>query len=815
MRKILLNLSLVFVGLSTAQAQLVVDNTTMTPAQLVQNVLVGTGVTVSNITFNGVPANNITNQVGYFNSANANVGIPEGIILATGNAQGAIGPNNTGSMTLGGGNFGQGDPDLQQIANASINDAAVLEFDFIPQGDTIKFNYVFGSEEYPEFVGSGFNDAFGFFVSGPGITGPFTNNAVNLAQIPISGAPVTINNVNNGTANAGPCMNCAYYINNGTGGAPQNGMVTVVQYDGLTVVLEARIAVICGQTYHIKLAVGDAGDTSWDSGVFIEGGSFSSNFVDVNIVTLSGDSTMVRGCGEAFVDLTRNDNGQVQIVDVILSGSAGFGTDYYINGPGWNSLDSTATFLPGQDTITLHITTDPNIPTGNLPMSLTLSVYTVNACGDTILSSGTLWIVEESPIIVNAQDTILNCPAPTINISAGISGGTPGFYGYNISWNTGQTGTSTISVPGNVNGTYIVTVTDTCGAMTIDTINVILNIPPPPNVQINNVGDTLLICNGQLVNLTASGSGGAGAPFTYLWHTGQTSVGISLGTITTNTTAYVTAFDACGVASAADTVHIVIPPGPTVTINDVTVICPGTPTNLPPTITSGVPSYTYSWSPGGSTQQNPTFSPTVTTTYTVTVTDNCNQTNFATATITVPIYAEIESEISGLPFICLGQSGNYTLTTTGGAGQNTYGWSGSGSFFFPNNQTNTQYTPFETGMIQVITTDQCGNDDTTYFMVEVAPCEITIPNIFTPNGDGSNDMFVIDNLGFYPNTTLMVYNRWGDLVYESSNYQNNWNGTHYKSGAKLSDGTYFYIIDTGAPNMEPKSGHVTLQGSRN
>ena len=77
-----------------------------------------------------------------------------GIILSTGDVNVALGPNNSGSEELGGGNFGLGDSDLDILEGSGIgtNDAAILEFDFIPTGDTVKFKYVFGSEEYPEYV---------------------------------------------------------------------------------------------------------------------------------------------------------------------------------------------------------------------------------------------------------------------------------------------------------------------------------------------------------------------------------------------------------------------------------------------------------------------------------------------------------------------------------------------------------------------------------------------------------------------------------------------------------------------------------------
>ncbi|MCB9193394.1 MAG: choice-of-anchor L domain-containing protein [Flavobacteriales bacterium] len=246
------------------RAQLVVDNT-ITVADLVQNVLLGGGVTVSNITFNGQPANQANIQIGSFDGTNCNVGMNNGIMLSSGDIHVALGPNNDGGDTEpAGGIGGPGDPDLDQASNSNTHDAAVLEFDFIPSGDSLSFNYVFASEEYLEFVGLGFNDVFGFFLSGPGISGPYSNNAANIALIPNTTTPVSIDNVND-------LSNPSYYVDNGDGiTPPYNTDPSYIQFDGLTTVLTAFSLVQCGQPYHIKIAIADAGDAILDSGVFIE-----------------------------------------------------------------------------------------------------------------------------------------------------------------------------------------------------------------------------------------------------------------------------------------------------------------------------------------------------------------------------------------------------------------------------------------------------------------------------------------------------------------------------------------------------------------
>ena len=239
MRKLLVLFFLCFVFVSSSQ--IVIDNTAPynTPNYLVNNVLLGGGIVVSNQSFIGDP-----NQIGFFNGINSNVGIDSGIVLSSGNVYDLVGPNNIGSTSTS--YLLPGDPTLDAIiAPDPTNDAAVLEFDFVPTSDTISFKYVFGSEEYLEFVNS-FNDAFGFFLTGPNPAGGMYVDQ-NLAIVPgTANTPVTINNVND-------VVNSAYYVDNGDGfTAPQNTDPTVIQFDGFTTPLTAFAAVNCGDTYHIN-----------------------------------------------------------------------------------------------------------------------------------------------------------------------------------------------------------------------------------------------------------------------------------------------------------------------------------------------------------------------------------------------------------------------------------------------------------------------------------------------------------------------------------------------------------------------------------
>ncbi|MCT4559871.1 MAG: choice-of-anchor L domain-containing protein, partial [Crocinitomicaceae bacterium] len=224
----------------TVNGQITVTNT-QTPSQLVQNVLIGTGIGVSNITLNGTAANanSVHTQIGYFEDGNSTFPIARGVVMSTGNISTLPGTANQFSSSNGPSNMS--DPDLVAISGVTINDAMILEFDFVATGDSMRFNYMFGSEEYPEFVGGTVNDAFGFFLSGPGISGPYSNNAINIALIPGTTTPVSINTVNQNT-------NQTYYTDNSP-----NFYGTSTQLDGYTVLLVAASNLICGATYHIKL----------------------------------------------------------------------------------------------------------------------------------------------------------------------------------------------------------------------------------------------------------------------------------------------------------------------------------------------------------------------------------------------------------------------------------------------------------------------------------------------------------------------------------------------------------------------------------
>ena len=237
----------------------------VSPTDMVETIL-GEGVLYDNVVFHGA---DISRGI-FTNGDSTNLGLNRGIFLCSGSGNIIPGPNN--SYSAGYVNNDPGDPWLNGLTTSLTHDASVLEFDFIPNSDTLRFRYVFGSEEYNEYVNSIFNDVFGFAISGPNPEGGYYANK-NMAIVPDTpNTNVAINTINNGNAPGGivptgPCENCEFYHDN-TGGL-------TLQYDGFTTVLTAWIPVINCEIYHLKLAVADAGDGIFDSGIFIEENSIT------------------------------------------------------------------------------------------------------------------------------------------------------------------------------------------------------------------------------------------------------------------------------------------------------------------------------------------------------------------------------------------------------------------------------------------------------------------------------------------------------------------------------------------------------------
>ena len=617
---------------NSLKAQLTTTQT-LTPQQLVQNVLLGGGVTASNITYSGSPL-----QIAqFFATTSTSLGIPAGVFLSSGNAStasavGPQGPNGSGSTST---NFGgAGDVDLNNISVGATEDAAVLEFDFIPTNDSIKFRYCFGSEEYPEFVGS-FNDVFAFLLTGPNPAGGnYTNK--NIALVPGTSTPVTINNVS-------PVTNSTYYRSN-------TGNVINCEFDGITTVMYALEKVVCGQTYHIKIAIADAIDDSYDSGVFLEGGSFSST-PPLNVYTLNSnsnipDSILVEDCNTYCAYFIRNGNiANADSFNLQVSGNALLGADYIQAGNPGFTWPTVLHFAANQDTIkfcNIQALQD-GLVEGTDTLKFEMSSFATSSVS--CLASNSvkfqLYIKDYTPISIGQNDVTL-CSGSSTILNAGASFGYP-TYTYSISAPAVTTATLNTG-PINATTIFTITVNDICNKP----ITKLITVTPvaTPTITVN---DTIL-CAGNLGFLYASGAS------TYSWSSGAITNSIAITPTTTTNYTVVGSVGTCS-NSAVSTVTVI---GQAIAISGNNNICIGQSSTL---TASGGAAYTWD---NGATTNTIVVTPTVNTTYTVTsVAASC--TNMAVYTVSVTSIPNIA--ING-NVTCPGQ--NTTLTAFGAT---FYSWS--------------------------------------------------------------------------------------------------------------------------------------------
>ncbi len=285
-------------------------STGQTPQWYVDNVLFGGGAMITNVVYIGD-----TNSIGMFQTGvvQSSLGLSSGIVLSTGNLNSPL--IGSPAVYLSDSNMGQpGYSLLSSLAMATSKDAAVLEISFIPFYDTLRFSYVFASEEYHQWVNSSFNDVMGLYISGPNPSGGVYSNEY-FSFIPGTNTPVIINNINNGnTSNpcsSGPCINCAFFIDN------CNDSTFV--FDGFTTVMEASIEVVPYEPYLLIIGIADAGDSSYDSALFLEAGSMVATGIKNQEMKIFSANVFPNPChSNLFVEI--NYQGEKTIILSDISG---------------------------------------------------------------------------------------------------------------------------------------------------------------------------------------------------------------------------------------------------------------------------------------------------------------------------------------------------------------------------------------------------------------------------------------------------------------------------------------------------------------
>ena len=728
--------------------QIIIDNTP-TPSSLVTNTLIGPGLVTSGITFSGNPV-----QIGFFDANGSNIGIDSGVVMSSGNVLN-ITPPGIPDTDLS----GPGDADVLATAQSvtsnssaasitSTHDAAVLEFDFVPTGDVVVFRFVFASQEYLTYVNTQFNDAFGFYISGPNPAGG-NYNVDNLALVPGTTEPITISTIYPPIGPGSPGLNSSYY-----GPAPSGH-----SFNGFTIPIEIRFDVICDSSYHFKFAIADCQDGILDTGVFLEGGSFQAVPVDLSLETnidasLFGDSVIFEGCGtNANFVFTRPScqSGDSLYVDVNVGGIATNGVDYSL-------IPDSVLFLPGSTEVTIpFFAYQDGVFEGYEDVIVT--VTNILPSGDTIITTGTIWLFDQPNVSVVAHDTAVYCLQDSLSIIAeGINGVAP----YTYSWSTSTDTINTINVPANTNGSidYYVSITDFCGFTDNDTLTVFINETLSIDSVIMYPASSCLPDGA--VSATVSGATSVISLPVYNWvnETHSDSINATVWTGLPSGMYYFTVTD--DVCSKSDSIFVDMDLPP---IADFTLSTSSGCDPLNVTFTnSSQNATTYYWDFGNGNSLN------------VSNSSDQNQTYNSDAQIMLIAYDD--NTCSDTAYM------NVSVVTCGcmdpeGINYNPLAVQDDGSCIYP------------------------------------VPQAIA-PNVFTPNGDNDNDVFFVKTK-FTTSLELIITNRWGNIMYEKTIDLTNpltttegWDG-NTKSGNQAKEGTYFYTYKVTGIKGDTIEGHGFLE----
>ncbi|HZF99389.1 MAG TPA: choice-of-anchor L domain-containing protein [Chitinophagales bacterium] len=854
---------------------------------LAQN-LVGSGITVSN-------ANLVCAQdgAGFFTATAPSLGIGQGVVLTTGYANDPSGfgddiasPNDDSGMGIDRGM--PGDMDLEGLAANITFDACYLEFDLVPTGDTITFDYIFGSEEYNDFVNAGYNDVFGFFISGPGIPGE-----QNIAVVPGTGStPVSIDNVNCGSFPQ-------YYICNdwldsfmggcNSGDCPTSQMAWGPEYDGLTVVLTARALVQPCQTYHLKLGVSDVGDGVWDSGVFIKQGSLTSATVEVSpdVTICPGQTTQMSvtgysagatfqwtpatglSCTNCPDPVANPSTTTTYSVTVSQSGSCS-GSDFTdqvvvtVGGGIQATLTPTAANCGASDgSIATNVTTGTspytyawsngstsanltNVSAGDYTVSITDAIGCSSSFNATVVTTG-------GPTLTGTV-TNSTCNQANGSIDVSVSGGTTP---YGFSWSNGLV---TEDMGGLLEGTYTLTLSDAAGCTLSESFAVASTTNP--SITFTTVDPVCTAANGQIDITVTNGT----APFAFAWNTGDAAEDL---TAVPSGSYSMTVTDAnnCSATTLVDLVALAAPPiGIDGLVEDV---CVGSAFTA---AANGYDSYTWTPATGLSASTGAVVTVTVNAneTYLVIGTDANGCSDSLSFNVTAVPYASVSytdtfggceplavtltaltQNASSVQWWANGQlistqttvlhnfyAGSYDgmLVAISPAGCNdtvtmpdfvnvlpspsadfrvtrtfaegslfTYAFTNATlnatgySWSFGDGTTETVADPIHAfpdyGQYQIVLTaynDFSCTDTAMRFIAIDVPHEVFIPNTFTPNGDGANDLFRVYGMGIRV-YKLTVFDRLGERVFEAEGNQPEWDGSF--KGQPVNTGTFVYYTE--------------------
>lgn len=748
---IILLCALLGAGNCFSQLQVTANGSASTLAQM----LAGPGVTISGATINCPQG-----ASGTFNGAASNLGIASGILLTSGQVTVAPGPNN--SSNAGQNNSVQfTDPQLVALDPTAFYDPCILQFTAVPSCSTLAFTFVFGSEEYHDYVNTSCNDVFGIFVTGPNPSGP-AYGGYNMALLPSTTIPVTINTVNNGNSfvcNAsGPCTNCTYFVDNCNGSS--------IQYDGFTKSITVTLNVVPCASYQFKLAISDACDGIFDSGVFFALQSLACNPLPVLVGTSSTPSACTANNGSASATPT--------------GGTAPY-TYVWTTTPVQSTQTATG-LSPGNYTVTVTDATGCFSNTGTVTVGGSGGFSTTETHADVVCFG-------------NNDGTATVTPN---------GGNTP----FTYSWSTNPV-QATPSISNLSAGTYTCTVTDAMGCIQTQTVQ----ITQPPSITATITATVNVKCPfGTDGSASAAGGGGVG-PYNYIWNSNPSQAGAAASNLTAGSYV-VTVADAKG-CTTTQSVTITEPPPMTFISSSVMASCGEADGSATITPSGGAQPYTFLWLTTPAVQTTPTATNITSGTFTVIVTDanGCLQNQ----AVTVPGGAPPVADFFFSPDIVSLEDPSVIFTDASGGIISGWHWDFGdwNSSSDSSSSQNPSYAYSDTGTycITLVVNNPsglCKDTATKCLRVEASPT-FYIPNSFTPNYDGHNEIFM--GYGTYiADFHMWIFDRWGNLIFESDDITKGWNGAMNNDGNLVQEDVYVWKVKLTDTNAIDHSyvGHVSL-----
>jgi len=758
MKSVLFLLIFLLFVFNSAKAQYIEVDDSYSAKQLVEDVFIGSDnlgcIEIFDVKFTNWYAWGPEKSYGYFNKSNSDFQLDEGVLLTSGRAVSAVGPNDSILSEGPSGNAWPGDSDLEQAVgiNKTVN-ATALEFDFIAQTNTIQFDYIFSSEQYLIDGNSSqcsYTDAFAFLIKRVNSN----ENYTNLAVIPNTNIPVAVNTVR-GSGGLCPPINEQYFESFNQVEHPTN-------YNGQTKILTAQTDIIPGEMYHIKLVIADQGNHLYDSAVFLKGGSFSNGTKSLGDNRLIAEGNPICQGNTIDIDATtpnaisyqwyRNGNAISGATNPIYS--AWQGGNYSVE----IGFSTSGCLLVGK--IQIEYVDTPKANNTNL-------VQCENQNGVTFFNLQ----LAESKIIPNAQnytfsyfENILDAQNNSQNrindpknynpktTNKTIYARVENKYGcYDISEITFSTSNNSLQNPSDINS---------CET----TFNLLTNqseisVQSPTNATFHyfeSYHDALL-SNNEITQVTSYEK------------TNNSTIYVK---ISENGNCYgIVWFDIISRSIDADL------------SDQIVFLCQGRTINLvAPTGFSN-----YSWNNGQNTSIINISQPG---NYSVVITNSfgCQRTkNFIVNSASIPEIVSIEIDD-------LNANGNSVTINVNGIGDYKYSLNGT------DYQQNNFFSNVVAGEYLVKVKGVCGEVSQKILVLDY-------PKFFTPNGDGINDYWKIPMLSKkYPKAEIQIYDRYGKLLAGfSAQSVVGWNGTF--KNEKLPATDYWFVIKL--PNRTV-SGHFSL-----